>query len=258
MFTDKRFDTTGGKLRIRNFLENFLEKWWIDLIFPRRCPICDEIVDAELLIHEYCLKELKVVKQPTCKKCGKQVLEEQIEYCQDCNRRKRSFDGGIAIFCYEGKIKDSLIKIKYKNKKEYLDFYGAAMGRKIEKWVNFLNVEMLIPVPIHPARKKERGFNQSEILAEKVSCRIKIPCRGDFLIRNKNTMPQKQLNPDERLKNLEQAFLIANTQKIPESILLIDDIYTTGSTMEACARVLKESGVKKVYCAVVAIGNTDV
>ena len=150
--------------------------------------------------------------------------------------------------------------IKYKNRREYLDFYSQALVSRYGKWLSHIQPDALIPVPVHPARRRKRGFNQAEELAERISLLTGIPVRADLLIRIRKTLPQKELNPAERLNNLRLAFAVsdfyrAHLEQIPRRVVLADDIYTTGSTMEACTRVLKAAGVKQVYIMSICIGK---
>lgn len=228
----------------------------IDLLFPRRCPVCDGIVMPRgRLICPECINKLSFVKAPVCQKCGKEVISADVEYCFDCIRHKRSFEYGRALINYEEHARNSMVKIKYKNKREYLDFYGEAICARYEKQILRMGAEVLVPVPVHPSRKRERGFNQAEILARRIGERLAIPLCPSMLTRNKKTMPQKGLDPAGRLENLEKAFLAEESARGVKGIILVDDIYTTGSTMEACTRALKKSGAKKVYFLTICIGR---
>lgn len=229
---------------------------FIDLLFPRRCPVCDGIVMPRgRLICPECLKKLSFVKNPVCKKCGKEVISDIAEFCFDCVRHKRTFEYGRALVNYEEHAAKSMAKIKYKNKREYLDFYGEAVCVRYEKLIRRMDAQALVPVPVHPARRRERGFNQAELLAERIGNRLKIPVYPDMLVRNKKTMPQKGLDPSGRLKNLEEAFSAGKLFHGVDGVILVDDIYTTGSTIEACTRALKKAGIKRVYFLAVCIGR---
>lgn len=200
-----------------------------------------------------------------------------MEYCYDCSRHPRSFDSGMALLNYNQAARDSMAAIKYKNKREYLDFYAAAMATRMTRRVRSWHADVLVPVPIHPARRRSRGYNQAEELARRLSGYWKIPVDSRLLVRTKKTTPQRTLNPSERLKNLQEAFAIdpgrgagkgkqgkqgkqekqgeQGAAAIPERVILVDDIYTTGSTIEACTRVLKAAGVRQVYFVAICIGQ---
>ena len=226
---------------IKNIKWNQFPRAALDALYPRRCPVCGEIVTPKgRLICPSCLLRLSPVKSPVCQKCGKEVWSEEIEYCPDCVKHRRSFARGMALFNYTEEAARSMAAVKYKNKREEWQFDG------------------LVPVPVHPARKRKRGFNQAEVLAKRMGERLEMPVCPEFLYRIRNTEPLKELNPDERLRNLQQAFQ-ADAEAIRASgvqnVLLVDDIYTTGSTAEACTRALLSAGIEKVCFFAVCIGQ---
>lgn len=225
---------------------------FLDALFPRRCPVCGKIPENERICPS-CLKKLSFVTAPTCKKCGKEIADEALEYCLDCTRHRHTFSAGISMLNYNEAAARSMAAVKYKNKREYLDFYAdEAVKRCGEKLLAF-RPDALVPVPVHPKRKRIRGFNQAEVLAGKLGERLFLPVWTDVLFRSRNTEPQKDLSPAERLKNLEQAFQAAPVHG--KTLLLIDDIYTTGSTIEACSRVLRMAGAEKIYFFTLCIGQ---
>ena len=119
-----------------------------------------------------------------------------------------------------------------------------------------LKVDVLLPIPVHKKRLRQRGYNQSALFTKEVAKELNIGYVEDVLVRNKNTKAQKELSPEQRLANLSAAFACAKEAGKYGKVLLVDDIYTTGSTIEACTRLLKEAGVKEVYYVSVAIGKT--
>lgn len=229
---------------------------FVDAMFPRRCPVCGSIVVPKgELICPSCLNQLSFVKSPVCKKCGKEVMNDAMEYCYDCTRHKRSFEYGRALLNYDETAKNSMAAIKYKNKREYLDFYADQALKRLGPQLRAMDADALVPVPVHPARRRQRGFNQAEVLAEKMAAGLGIPVCPQMLKRARKTDPQKGLDPAGRLKNLEKAFLAGEIPAGVERVILTDDIYTTGSTIEACSRVLLGAGIKKVYFFSVCIGQ---
>lgn len=228
----------------------------LDVIYPRRCPVCDEIVMPKgTLICRGCFTELSYVKGPTCKKCGKEVCGETIEYCYDCTRHSRSFEYGAALLNYDEKARRSMVRIKYNNKRQYLDFYAEAICRRYGTQIRQMCAQAFIPVPIHSSRRRKRGFNQAELLAHAISRRLEIPVYDHILHRSKKTSPQNQLSPEERLHNLEKAFEAGAIPAGVIDVILVDDIYTTGSTLEACTRALKKAGIRHVYAITICIGH---
>lgn len=228
--------------------------WLLDAVYPRRCPGCDGILEqTERYLCRSCAKKLHPILGAVCKKCGKPV-DEQDEFCHDCKKTRHSFDRGFAPYCYHGELEASLMRFKYEGRREYAGFYAHAAfcytGRKILA----RSPEVMIPVPIHPARKRTRGYNQAEVFAKKLSREFQIPEDAHCIRRVRKTRPQKDLNPLERRKNLEGAFQLEKQGTMPyRRILLVDDIYTTGSTVDALASLLKQNGAEQVdfLCAAI-------
>jgi len=227
----------------------------IDLLFPRRCPICDRIVasDGKLICND-CMTKVKFVGKTRCYKCGKPLEDESEEYCEDCQKRSHEYISGRAVFEYKS-VSDSIYRFKYKNRQEYVSFYGEMMSCYLADWFNSINAQALIPVPIHKSKYKHRGYNQALLLAKAISERTGIPVEDKLVIREKKTVPLKDLTPSERNNNLRGAFKIVPNGVKLETIVIIDDIYTTGATIDAVARVLKSFGIRNIYFATLSIGR---
>ncbi len=238
----------AGIKALQRGLERLREALW-NLCFPRRCPVCGDIVMPKgELICPGCVKELSPVTQPVCLLCGKEVESARMEVCPDCLRHKKTFRRNFAVFNYTDTASRSMAAVKYKGRREYLDFYGEAAVRRYGGQIRRIAPDLIVPVPVHPSRLRERGFNQAQILAGILGRSLEIPVWADGLRRIKKTLPQKELGAGQRLKNLEKAFGPGSLPKERKRVLLVDDIYTTGSTLEACTRVLKEMGVEEVFC----------
>lgn len=239
---------------IKAFLE-YSRQAAADLLFPRRCPVCGGVAMPKgRLICPACLKQLSFVSSPACMKCGKEIGSREQEYCADCIRRKKSFTRGFALLNYDSRAAASMAAVKYHNKREYLDFYARAAALRFGKQFRQAGIQVIVPVPVHASRLKTRGFNQAAVLAEKLSAELGIPWE-ELLIRVKKTDPQKSLGSAERLKNLRGAFEAEQEAGKWERVLLVDDIYTTGSTAEICSRALLKTGVKQVFVFAVCIGH---
>ena len=235
---------------------------WLDWIFPPRCPLCGELLSSsDEKVHFLCYKKLNWVHEPKCKRCGKPLTTANREInmlCQDClktrHRHKGSFDQGHALWLYEGNAKASIMEFKYQGMKGYVDFYADTVVQMQGDWIRRINPDVLIPVPLHQRKKRIRGFNQAEVLAKAISDRMDIPMRNDILYRRKWTDPQKSVSGLDRRQNLAKSMEIRQMPEGIKRVMLIDDIYTTGSTMEACARILKQNGVDEVYFLTLCIG----
>ena len=187
--------------------------------------------------------------------CGKPLEQEERELCGDCTRKKHNFVRGVAAFAYTKEIKQSIYRFKYSNRREYAAFYGDMIlklkGQIIRSW----QPDVIIPVPLHPARLRKRGFNQAELIAKRLGAGLGIPVDAKILIRTVNTAPQKTLNDKERAQNIKKAFQVTENIVKYRKVLLVDDIYTTGSTLDSCADELMHAGVMQVYFAAVCTGR---
>lgn len=258
-----------------------LQENLLQLLFPRRCPVCGQIVLPEgALICAGCVRKLHFIRQPSCKKCGAELISDREEYCPECKRHQRSFESGVALIRYNDAAQKSMAAVKYKNRREYLDFYAEAIVRRYGYFFARHKDAVLVPVPVHPARLRSRGFNQAGELAVRLGRLSGLSVNETMLVRTRKTAPQKELGPEERLRNLRKAFAVREGRSsgllqklvirssavrqlsawhsctaLPATVILVDDIYTTGSTIEACTRVLKEAGVRQVYFVSICIGG---
>lgn len=226
-----------------------------ELLFPRRCPVCDEIVSGwNRKICRGCEGKLQPVTEPWCCRCGKPLRREEQEYCGDCRRKKHLFCRGRAVFTYESAAA-SLYRFKYQGRQEYAQYYGEAAARQLAGEKEFQKAQALIPVPLHPVRERCRGYNQSFLFADELGKAWGIPVYRDFVVRCKNTQPLKQMNPSERQNNLKKAFKLKRNDVKLKTIIIVDDIYTTGSTIDAVSGVLSEAGVQTIYFLTLAAGK---
>lgn len=228
----------------------------IDIVFPRRCPVCHDIVkDRGELICRDCEGELNYVKGMHCMKCGKPIKNPERLYCFDCEKREMGFDENRAVFIYDDVMRKSIYRFKYGGRREYAKFYAQQinkeLGRKIKKW----NPEVIIPIPLHKSKYKKRGYNQTLLIAKELSHLLNIPVDDKVLIRTKKTEIQKNLSSSERSANLKNAFKMRPNKVQYISAMLVDDIYTTGATMSNAASALKDKGVQHVFCVSLSIGR---
>lgn len=227
----------------------------LDLLFPRRCPICGDIVQPHgELVCTACYRKVRFVTQPSCMKCGKSLVSDTKEYCSDCMRSRKSFTRGVILADYTAEVRRAITEIKYHNLRQHLDFFAAELIRQRGAELRAMGAQALIPVPLHPARRRERGFNQAEELARRLSPGLGIPVDTRLLYRVRKTARQKELDDRQRLANLMNAFRAEKRTEPYHTVILIDDIYTTGSTAEACTRALHAAGVQEVYVVCIAAG----
>ena len=228
----------------------------LDLLYPKRCPLCGEI-RPYLGTHacEGCLGKLKKVEPPYCMKCGKTLEDKEEEYCRDCEAIPKNYTRGFPVFFYKEPLKSALYDFKYKNQRDYAAFFAECMYRYYGSRIKEIGIDGIVPVPVHPRKKRSRGYNQAEILAKEFGKKMKLPVYTDYLIREVDTDPQKELNDKARMKNLKNAFKIGRNKIELKKVLLVDDIYTSGATIEACTRILLSANAEQVFYTSVAIGK---
>ena len=223
------------------------------LLYPPRCTFCEEILPLSvdnLLCYE-CEEDYPLIQDPTCKQCGKQLAHDH-DYCIDCKDSKHLYEKGIALYPYQGTIKQSLYRFKY------AQFFAENMDKKLKEATFLHEVDLIVSVPVSKERLSQRGYNQAEELARHLARMSGIPYNRDILIREKDTKPQSEFSPKQRSENIKNAFRCKEKlQKHYKVILIIDDIYTTGSTINECAKVLIKAGADKIYSCVVCIGSLD-
>lgn len=242
--------TTSYRSRLRPVVRTAL-----NLVFPRRCPVCDEPVKPwTALICKDCAQIPAYIEPPYCMKCGKHLEREEKEYCRDCSLRSHIFDKGRSLFAYKS-ISASIARFKYKGRQEYAAYYAACMTKRLGSFISDCGAQALIPVPLHKSRLRHRGYNQAAALARELSDLTGIPVLADYIIRVKKTVPMKDLSAQERQNNLKRAFKIRRNDVKLSTVIIIDDIYTTGSTMDALSRELKKAGVERIYFMALAIGK---
>lgn len=232
-----------------------ISRFLLGLIYPGICPVCNRIIPSRTAdICPQCIGRLSFVGNSHCMKCGKPVDDEE-EYCSDCLKKHHDYDEGRAVLIYDEVASSSIYRFKYNGKREYALFYARIMherlGRKIKSW----NVDAIIPVPIHPSKLKKRGYNQAQLIAGNLSKRLGIRMNCDIITRKRATGVQKNLSAKGRQNNLKKAFNVSQNVVKLDSVLIVDDIYTTGATVDAMARCLKGAGVKNVYFAALCIGR---
>ena len=207
----------------------------LDIIYPQVCGICD-----------------KINKKSLCKKCEIKIKPYQINEIEKI--KNKSFDYQIKILKYENIIRDKIINYKF-NEKAYLYKTFAKIILKNKKIYGFLKkYDIIMCVPMHIKKKMLRGYNQSELIAKELAKKLQIEKQFNNLVKIKDTKKQSTLTKEQRKTNLKNAFQIKNSEKVKnKKVILFDDIYTTGSTVEECSKVLKRVGVSSIAVVTLAI-----
>ena len=226
-----------------------------DLFYPRRCAVCDEVIPfgGSLVCDKH--TDLPYVESPVCMLCGKEIDSQERELCLDCEKHFRNFDRGFPVFNYVEPVQARVLAIKYHNKLEYCDFYGKVMADKVRPYVKRYGIDVVTCVPVHKRKLRQRGYNQAEILARVVASELGLPLRTDMLQRKVYTTPQKKLNNLERANNIKESMMVGKIYQEYMNVLIVDDIYTTGVTIDVCAGILKKSGAQHVYYSTICIGK---
>ncbi len=236
--------------------KGIISEWVLQAVYPRRCPLCHDIVMPKgKLVCAACAGKVQPVGGPRCKKCSKPLDAEELEYCGDCSRQRHVFDEAAGIFPYDKIMKSSLMKCKYGGRREYLDYCGQMMVRYGRRYLQRWHPQALAPIPIHKSQERLRGFDQSACLAHAVGRAFGIPVYDHMLEKCKKTRPQKGLGMDQRKLNVRGAFSAGRDFQPLRSIVLVDDVYTTGSTADEAARCLKRAGCGDVYVLTLCVGK---
>lgn len=183
-------------------------------------------------------------------------MESSSEYCPDCLMHRHAFEYGRAVFIYDDVLSLSIYGFKYNGRQEYASFYSEEIIKRFGRLIREIAPDALVPIPLHKKRLRKRGYNQAGLIASELSKRLSIPVADDLLLREKNTKPQKNLDGRQRENNMKRAFKIGRNDVSLKTVILIDDIYTTGSTIDSAAACLKENGVEGVYFIVLSKAST--
>ena len=205
----------------------------LSIIYPQCCLLCG-----------------KISKEICCKSCRKDInfkIETNIS-------KDFYFDKHIYFFQYEDEIRNLILNYKFKDKSYLYKFFSEIIIKNKKICRILKSYDIIIPVPIHKKRKSERGYNQSELIARDLAEKIQdIKLENKVVIKKNNTKKQSELSKEERKKNVIDAYEIINSEKIKDkSIVLFDDIYTTGSTVNEISKILKRSGAKKILVVTIA------
>lgn len=237
-----------------------LERFW-EWIFPSNlyCICCGSIIDNTRTygLCDRCVRKFHWLDKKTCVKCGK-ILEDGYthEKCVDCRTMDHRFIKGYTCARYGLYERILMMEYKYKDKAWIGRKVGDILADRIKD--EGLAPDLVVPVPIHKTREARRGYNQVDIMARIFAARMGWPVDNRTLVRTKNTLPMRNLGVPERVANVEDAFALRPGRAqnvVNKSILLIDDIYTTGSTADSCAKTLLEGGAREIRLLTFAAGS---
>ncbi|MFC1862862.1 ComF family protein [Thermodesulfobacteriota bacterium] len=241
-----------------NFFKNIFSGL-VDIIYPVRCHACQKFLEENeqggLAICSDCLKSFVRITSPFCSVCRTPFISRTGEnhHCENCLRKRPQYEALGAPFLYEGVLMGIIHQFKYSGKSHYADSLGHLLASFARQWLIDPEHYLMMPVPLHPKKLRQRGFNQSLLLARIVSSIFNAELDFLSLKRIKYSIAQTGLSKKERIKNVRKAFEYTGDIDIKDrTIVLVDDVATTGSTLNECARILKKSGCKKVFGLVLA------
>ncbi len=238
----------GNNLQ-RVFMRMELSDYWndfVDMLFPRNCAACENaLLGSEQLLCTDCRISLPRMESDSAIKAslpGKFIGYQEVQ-------------GVIAYLAFtkKGKVQNLLHALKYGGQKEVGVLLGKMMARELVEEGIFPSADLIVSVPLHDRKQKERGYNQSDVFAEGLSLVTGIPWSGTMLVRTRYTVSQTGKTKSERRNNVKGIFeLVGITSPAGKAVILVDDILTTGATLEACLEVLIDAGCTKVYILTIA------
>jgi len=224
------------------------------ILYPSLCRSCGGPVDVRGgFFCRGCIRGARLLEGAYCGVCGRPFPDGSggVRECYSCSRTPPAFRVARAPYLYEGVIRDAIHQYKYGGFRAMEGFLSASFEGRLQGW--FGEVDVVTPVPLHPARLRKRGFNQSLLLAKTAAEPLCARLSIDGLTRTRNTRPQVELDVVEREKNVKGAFAAVRPHEFDgKDVLLVDDVFTTGATVRECARVLRRAGARSVCVLTVA------
>ena len=246
-------------MNLKQILLNFLE----NNLFLKNgtCPICGKVLFVtDRFLCRQCEDELPTINNPTCERCGRPIFRPDRQLCTPCAKYNLPFAGGYAYLRYEATGKNLVHAVKFKDRPYLGIWVGNQIGQAMAQKKGIAEIDLIVPVPLHPNRLEERGYNQSEKIAQGIlealvqtgANKKGLSLGSQYLIRSRDTPHQIGQGRAERLRNLTGAFAVEQIEAIQnKTILLVDDVLTTGATLAEASATLLEAGANKVCIATV-------
>ena len=227
----------------------------VSLLYPPSCTICTASVDVGEYLCEECQSKVTRIVPPFCAKCSEPfdgAITTQFA-CANCAHRRLHFEAAVSAYRARGIVRHVILNFKYGKQIHLRNLVARWLVAALDdERIRERRFDAIVPVPLHPARQRERGFNQAAVLAQSLSRHMALPLRS-VLERVHHTTTQTAFDRSERMQNLRDAFRLRKNEDVRRlRVLLIDDVLTTGSTLSECARVLKRAGAGPVYAATAA------
>jgi ComF family protein len=217
---------------------------------PPQCPCCEKFLEeGQQGVCSDCLSEIRWIVPPFCSICGIPFISKEIDShpCGACMTHRKYFTMARALGAFEGSLQEAIYRWKYEGKTHLTPFLAEWMAEGLNRYWEPDSLDLLIPVPLHPKRLRQRGFNQALLLVKELSRRTGIPSHKTILQKKKSTIPQVNLSGAEREKGVKGTFhVIGKEELLGKSVLLVDDVYTTGATVNECSKVLLRGGAERI------------
>ena len=238
-------------MRVIRKIVNTISEQVLDLIFEKNCLTCKEKTDKANTFCHKCYAGIQFISKPFCIKCAVPLPVTNLgEICHYCQERVPHYDRSFALFRYDDKTKDLIHAIKYEDKTQLVRPLSLMTARIIKRIAQ--DIDVIMPVPSHKKTLKVRKYNQALLIAREIAKIINKPLDWSSLCKSRHIESQIGLKKVERQKNLDGAFIYSGASLAGKTVLIVDDVMTTGATLDECAKVLKASGAKKVCNLVIA------
>lgn len=227
----------------------------INIISPPRCIACNDRMplDSTAMLCYDCSMEYYPNNGATCEICGKPINKNGDASCSTCKDEKIYYIKNVSRYQYKGSVKTAIQNMKFKHRQWIAFKFGNALAKTIEDKYSDIKFDLILYVPMSPLNEFKRGFNQSYEMASIIGKKLKIPVSNKILYKNPGRKTQSGLKRKERIQNARNAFIVRNSRLLTDkTVLIIDDVFTTGSTINECAKIIKRNGAMAVYTATLA------
>jgi ComF family protein len=230
------------------------------VVFPSGCRICDQLLtDASRLpVCEWCLSSFTAIPPGNCDLCGLPAtfdpeFPRAVSHCRDCQERRFAFQLARSYGIYQGSLVRALLLLKYERIEPLGTWFAERLAEVVAKEPDRLAADVVVPVPLHRQRSRERGFNQVDLFGPRLARRLGLPYRAALLMRSRPRPEKHLLRHEERWEAVRGAFALHRGSRVDNlRFLLLDDVMTTGATLDACSRALRDAGAKSVLGLTIA------
>jgi len=251
----------GGRGHFRRWLSEAGDAL-VSVFFPAGCRICNRILTtaSRIPICTDCLNSFVPVPEVACKVCGRPLAafsppasRDQALLCLACRDKTYAFDCARSFALYEGALVKAILFLKFEEIRPLGMWFAERLQEVVEKEKETLGADVVVPVPLHRQREKERGYNQAGLISRPLARRLRLPHRAVLLMRTRPRPEKHILSLEERWESVRGAFATRPGSQVDnQRVLLVDDVLTTGATLDACSRALREAGAKSVIGLTVA------